>query len=204
MKNAFIRTCLLSNPTSSETLFAFVFARCSWKVSFESSLMPSIFYRILLLISMLPIWSVKASSLFVNQCHFSGLFFKRFLSNLWDRALEGSSNSWIRLQILSIIYIGCYRLYDLQRLCLSRWEINLPEKRLIIMIEPEIQVIFFWLITQPALNCSNLTMNARTRCEICCKLIWKTPEQYCSVVFIANFDHILHLALVFLLLTLNM
>lgn len=147
VKNAFIRTCLLSNPTSSETLFAFVFARCSSKVSFESSLMPSIFYRILLLISMLSIWSVKASSLFVNQCHFSGLFFKRFLSNLWDRALEGSSNAWIRLQILSIIYIGCYRLYDLQRLCLSRWEINLPEKRLIIMIEPQIQVIFFWLIT---------------------------------------------------------
>ena len=63
---------------------------------------------------------------------------------------------------------------------------------------------FFWLITQPALNCSNLTINARTRCEICCKLIWKTPEQRCSVVFIANFDHILHLALVFLLLTMNM
>ena len=48
--------------------------------------------------------------------------------------------------------------------------------------------------------------NTRTRCEICSKLTIKTLEQchWCrSGVFIVNFEHILHLGLVFLLLTLN-
>ena len=40
--------------------------------------------------------------------------------------------------------------------------------------------------------------NTRTRCEICSKLTIKTPG-----VFIVNFEHISHLALVSLLLTLN-
>ena len=49
--------------------------------------------------------------------------------------------------------------------------------------------------------------NTRTRCEICSKLTIKTAERRHwrrSGVFIANFEHILHLVLVFLLLTLNM
>ena len=41
--------------------------------------------------------------------------------------------------------------------------------------------------------------NARTRCEICSKLTIKTPERLKYVIF----DHISHLALVFLLLTLS-
>ena len=48
--------------------------------------------------------------------------------------------------------------------------------------------------------------NTRTRCEICSKLTIKTPERSQwrrSGVFIVNFEHILHLVLVFLLLTLN-
>ena len=48
--------------------------------------------------------------------------------------------------------------------------------------------------------------NTRTRCEICSKLTRKTPERRHwrrSGVFIVNFEHISHLALVFLLLTLN-
>ena len=40
--------------------------------------------------------------------------------------------------------------------------------------------------------------NTRRRCEICSKLTIKTPS-----VFIVNFEHILHLVLVFLLLTLS-
>ena len=49
--------------------------------------------------------------------------------------------------------------------------------------------------------------NTRKRCEICSKLTTTTPEQrHCrrSGVFIVNFEHSLHLALVFLLLILNM
>ena len=48
--------------------------------------------------------------------------------------------------------------------------------------------------------------NNRTRCEICSKLTIKTPERRQwrrSGVFIVNFEHISHLVLVFLLLTLN-
>ena len=49
--------------------------------------------------------------------------------------------------------------------------------------------------------------NTRTRCEICSKLTVKTPERRQwrrFVVFIVNIEHILHLVLVFLLLTLKM
>ena len=47
--------------------------------------------------------------------------------------------------------------------------------------------------------------NTRARCEICSKLTIKTPERryWCSGVFIVNFEHILHVVLVFLLLTLS-
>ena len=48
--------------------------------------------------------------------------------------------------------------------------------------------------------------NTRTRCEICPKLT-KIPERRHwgrSGIFIVNFEHILHLVLVFLLLTLDM
>ena len=48
--------------------------------------------------------------------------------------------------------------------------------------------------------------NTRTSCEICSKLTIKTPER-ChwrrSGFFIVNFEHISHLVLVFLLLTLS-
>ena len=46
--------------------------------------------------------------------------------------------------------------------------------------------------------------NTRTRCEICSKLTIKIPErQRRSSVFFVNFEHISHLVLAFLLLTLN-
>ena len=47
--------------------------------------------------------------------------------------------------------------------------------------------------------------NTRARCEICSILTIKTPERrrYRSGVFIVNFEHILRLVLVFLLLTLS-
>ena len=48
--------------------------------------------------------------------------------------------------------------------------------------------------------------NTRTRCEICSKLTIKTPKQRHwrrSTVFIDNSERILHLSLVFLLLTLS-
>ena len=44
--------------------------------------------------------------------------------------------------------------------------------------------------------------NTRARCEICSKLTIKTPERRHGV-FIVNFEHISHLVLVFLLLTLS-
>ena len=55
----------------------------------------------------------------------------------------------------------------------------------------------------PAGNCMFKVnnRNTRTRCEICSKLTIKTPRR--SGVFIVNFEHISHLVLVFLLLTLS-
>ena len=44
--------------------------------------------------------------------------------------------------------------------------------------------------------------NTKKKCEICSNLTIKIPE-CCSSVFIVNFEHILHLLLVFLLLTLK-
>ena len=49
--------------------------------------------------------------------------------------------------------------------------------------------------------------NTRKRCEICSNLTIKTPERLQwrrSGVFIVNFEHIVHLVQLFLLLTLNM
>ena len=51
------------------------------------------------------------------------------------------------------------------------------------------------------------TKNTRTRFEICSKLTIKIPkgrQWRSSGILIVNFKHILHLVLVFLLLTLNM
>ena len=48
--------------------------------------------------------------------------------------------------------------------------------------------------------------NTRKKCEICSKLTLKTPERCqrrLSVAFVVNFEHISHLLLMFLLLTLN-
>ena len=64
------------------------------------------------------------------------------------------------------------------------------------------------LLKQPSgyLHGQNSNNNTRTRCEICSELRIKTPERHHwrrSGVFIVNFEHNLHLVLVFLLLTLN-
>ena len=45
--------------------------------------------------------------------------------------------------------------------------------------------------------------NTRTRCEICSKLTIKTSERCFCGVFIVNFEHISHLVLEFLFLTLS-
>ena len=45
--------------------------------------------------------------------------------------------------------------------------------------------------------------STRSRCEICSKLTTKTSERR-EDIFIVNFEHILHLDLVFLLLNLSM
>ena len=49
--------------------------------------------------------------------------------------------------------------------------------------------------------------NNRKRCKICLKLTIEAPERrqrHRAVVFLTNFEHISHLALVVLLLTLSM
>ena len=59
------------------------------------------------------------------------------------------------------------------------------------------------MVKTPALTCSKLTIETLEQgVKICSKLTIKTPERR-SGVFIVNFDNILHLFVVFLLLTLN-
>ena len=70
-------------------------------------------------------------------------------------------------------------------------------------------MVIFLVATIPAgiywLKVNN--RNTSTKCETCSKLTIKTPEQ-ChsrgSGVFIVNFEHIPHLVLVFLFLSLSM
>ena len=60
--------------------------------------------------------------------------------------------------------------------------------------------------SQPANICSKLTIEIPEQGDICSKLTIKTSERRQwrrSYVFIVNFEHISHLALVFLLLTLS-
>ena len=59
----------------------------------------------------------------------------------------------------------------------------------------------FFLVNIYLFKVSNKT--TRKKCEICLMLTIKTPEQCHSDVFIVNFEHTLHLFLVFLLLHLN-
>ena len=54
----------------------------------------------------------------------------------------------------------------------------------------------------PASNYEFKDNNKDTRCEICSMLTIKTPERR-SAVFIVNFEHISHIGLVLLLLTLS-
>ena len=78
--------------------------------------------------------------------------------------------------------------------------------------------LFFYLVHQHLLRqtqqethltftCSKSTIEKiKKRCEICSKLTIKTAERchwYCSGVSIVKFEHISHLFLMFLLLTLN-
>ena len=58
------------------------------------------------------------------------------------------------------------------------------------------------LLSQPAITCSKLIIETRTRCEICLKFTITTPKSWRRSVFI-NFEHISRLVLVFLQLTLS-
>ena len=76
-------------------------------------------------------------------------------------------------------------------------------------LDRQVIVLIFIKLSNPSgiylLKASN--RNTRTRCEICSRLTIKTPEwsQWGLFgVFNVNFEHTSHLALGFLLLTLNM
>ena len=62
------------------------------------------------------------------------------------------------------------------------------------------------LIPSRQLHVKVKNRNNRTRCELCSKITIKIPERHhwhCSRIFIVNFEHILHLVVVFLMLTLS-
>ena len=84
---------------------------------------------------------------------------------------------------------------------------GIEAKRICLKV-PLNEIHYFWNSSFPAgiylLKVNS--RNTRARCEICSKLTIKTPERRhwrLSGVFIVNFEHISHLGLVFLLLTLK-
>ena len=60
--------------------------------------------------------------------------------------------------------------------------------------------VYLLVNSQPTCTCSKLTIEIVNKCEICSKLSIKTPKR----LFIVNLEHISHLVLVILLLTLNL
>ena len=63
-----------------------------------------------------------------------------------------------------------------------------------------------WVLCQLTFTCSKSAIETlEKRCEICSKLTIKAPGCHwrCSSVFIVNFEHISHLFLVFLMVTLS-
>ena len=73
------------------------------------------------------------------------------------------------------------------------------------LVETNCIRVLYWLPTWRYLFKIH-SRNTRTMCEICSKLIIKTTERRhrrLYIVFIVNFEHISHIVLVFLLLTLN-
>ena len=68
------------------------------------------------------------------------------------------------------------------------------------------QLVFFFQFERIPSDNYMLKVNNRNttiRCEVYSKSTKKTPERSVASVFIANLEHIPHLVLVFLLLTLN-
>ena len=122
-----------------------------------------------------------------------------------NAVLLGSEIDYVKLRIKSIL---SYQLKTFSRL--KQW---IAKSWYIIYFD---WTVFFsfstiyppYLILNPAGNYMLKVNNRDTRkiCEICSKLTIKTPERChcrCSGVFIVNLEHISHLVLVFLLLTLR-
>ena len=128
--------------------------------------------------------------------------------------------SWISAQILSLKSLHSHSSFPLKN-----WYLAKTTKNMAYM--PIFRCLFCWMIffNMFAVNCeyafsrqANLicpvgiymfkvnNRNTRTRHKICSKLTIETPERcqwHHYGVFMANFEHISHLVLVFLLLTLN-
>ena len=98
------------------------------------------------------------------------------------------------------------RIAHAETICLQRITTKLGGNACIVWVVCLIK--YFWASKRPA-GIYLLKVNIgsiRTRCEICSKLTIKTPEQWqrcCFCVLIDNFEHVSHLALLFLLLNLN-
>ena len=104
----------------------------------------------------------------------------------------------------------CHFLYRHFSASIGKQSITMHLKVTVIMINMALLLIVFHVVWG-AFPSGNYIFkvnnrNTRTKCEICSKLTIKTPERRHlrrSGVFIVNFEHISHLVLVFLLLTLN-
>ena len=123
--------------------------------------------------------------------HVSRVYAKVTMTWNWDNR----SISLISDAVVKLVWNN-----DLSEKCDNNWNNFMDFKNIIVFVDGH-------LYTQPATCMFKVSgRNTRTECEICSLSTIKTPERrqvYRSGVFIVNFEHILHLVLVFLLLTLN-
>ena len=82
------------------------------------------------------------------------------------------------------------------------------EKKALLFAKKDYLIWTGYLLTKEETNPTDIylfkvtNINTRRKCELCLKLMIKTPERRRSDVFIVNMEHILHLFLVFIFLTL--
>ena len=164
----------------------------------------------------------------LNECWRNKVFFTKYAYNTW-LVIKVTQTLWERILKLNCYKVIFYNIFA-SRCFLQIFTVNVYHNvKLLCWVKTLVFFLFFFAcpffawhflflsftkevgkqVTIPAgiylLKVSN--RNTKTRCEICSKLIRKTSEQCqwsCSCVFIINYDHISHLFLMFLLLTLKM
>ena len=136
----------------------------------------------------------------------------RCCKSFWIAVIRGLWCQIMQNCLESFWWFLCHNKYQtiIIKLLKGRFLQKQFRKKLILISQVFFNIVTLELWTPHATRVYLLKVNnrnTRTRCEICWKSTIKTLERRqwrCSGVFIVNFEHVSHLVLLFLLLTLNM